>query len=278
MNTTRIAIIGAGNMGASLLGGLIKKGYAPENMWVSDPDQQKLNQLKQQLNVNVTTHNHEALKDVNVVILAVKPQILNSVTMEIAPLVQMNKPLILSIAAGIRIASIQHWIGESLPIVRAMPNTPALIGCGASALYANALVSAEQKNLAESILSAVGIAVWVDNERMMDAVTALSGSGPAYFFLIIEAMQNAGQELGLPKEISRLLTLQTAYGATRMALESSDDILKLRLNVTSPGGTTEQAIQVLEQDNIRDTFLKALYAANHRAEELAEILDKAEEK
>jgi pyrroline-5-carboxylate reductase len=261
-----------------LLGGLIKNGYLPENICITDADQEKLSLLKQQFNVQTATNNIEAIQSADVIILAVKPQVLHDVCIQIGKVVDVKKSLILSIAAGIRVSSIEHWIGQSIPIIRAMPNTPALISCGATALYANSSVTAAQHALAESILSAVGIVVWVNSEKQLDAVTALSGSGPAYFFLIIEAMQNAAKQLGLPEDVAKLLTLQTAYGASRMALESGEDITKLRHNVTSPGGTTEQAIRVLEAENIREIFFKALHAANHRAEELAIALENTPEK
>lgn len=264
--TENIAIIGAGNMGASLLGGLIKNNYPAKNIWITDTDNNKLEFLKREFNIHVAQNNLDAIRSADVIILAVKPQILQQVATEIAP--ALKKPLIISIAAGVRIASLQKWIGESLPIVRVMPNTPALIGCGASALFANAHTSPSQRTLAESILRAVGITVWVENEKLIDVVTALSGSGPAYFFLIIEALQNAAQQAGLSAETAKLLTLQTAYGAARMALESNENIVKLRQNVTSPGGTTERAVNVLEQENIREILSKTLQAACHRAEEL----------
>jgi pyrroline-5-carboxylate reductase len=264
--TENIAIIGAGNMGASLLGGLIKNNYPAEKIWITDTDNHKLEFLKQEFNIHTAHTNLDAIQSADVIILAVKPQILQQVATEIAPALQ--KPLIISIAAGVRIATLQKWLGESIPIVRVMPNTPALIGCGASALFANTHTSPSQCNLAESILRAVGIAVWVKNEKLIDVVTALSGSGPAYFFLIIEALQNAAEQAGLPAETAKLLTLQTAYGAARMALESNENIVKLRQNVTSPGGTTERAVNVLEQENIREIFLKTVQAACQRAEEL----------
>jgi pyrroline-5-carboxylate reductase len=278
MQTAKITIIGAGNMGASLLGGLVKNGYSPDSIWITDPDTNKLDQLKREFNVKTTTNNLESIQSADVIILAVKPQILNQVATGIASFVQSHKPLVLSIAAGVRVDSIQHWLGEGVPIVRAMPNTPALLGCGATALYPNRYVSEKQHNLAESMLRSVGMVVWVDNEKHMDIITALSGSGPAYFFLIMEAMQNAAHQLGLPKDVANSMTLQTAYGAARMALESSEDVVKLRHNVTSPGGTTEQAVRVLEDENIRHIFAKAINKATQRAEELAEILGNTMEK
>ncbi len=269
MIPTTIAILGAGNMGASLLGGLVANHYSPENIFISDTDIDKLKRLEETFNIQTTTDNLAAIASADVVILAVKPQIILQVAHEIAATVQHKKPLILSIAAGIRIPRLQKIIGDHIPIVRCMPNTPALIGCGASALFANDFVSDIQRNTAESILRAVGIALWVDGENDLDVVTALSGSGPAYFFKVMEAMQKAGEKLGLSAESAKLLTLQTALGASRMALESNLSVVQLRKNVTSPGGTTEKAIQVLEENGMDDLFEKALTAAKERSEELA---------
>lgn len=278
MNSPTIAILGAGNMGASLLGGLINNQYPADQLWVTDTDTTKLELLKKQFHVQTSTNNQTATQSADVIILAVKPQIVSQVIADIAPIVKKHNPLILSIAAGVRISSIQQGLGEATPIVRVMPNTPALIGCGASVLYANHHVTATQHSMAESILRAVGITVWIDDENQMDIVTALSGSGPAYFFLIIEALQKAAQQLGLPEETAKILTLQTAYGATRMAMESEHDVVKLRQQVTSPGGTTEQAIRVFEEENIHALCLKVLSAAQHRSKELAEMFEKTMEK
>lgn len=278
MTSPTIAILGAGNMGASLLGGLINNHFTSDKLWITDTDTKKLGLLKNQFNIHISTKNQEAAQSADIIILAVKPQILSQVIADIAPIVQKHNPLILSIAAGVRISSIQQWLGKTVPIVRVMPNTPALIGCGASVLCASPFVTNEQRNIAESILRAVGITVWISDENQMDIVTALSGSGPAYFFLIIEALQKAAQQLGLSEETARLLTLQTAYGATRMAIESEHDVVKLRQHVTSPGGTTEQAIRVFEEENIREICLKVLSAAQHRSKELAEMFEQNTEK
>ena len=175
----------------------------------------------------------------------------------------------LSIVAGVKCADINAWIGKHAPLVRTMPNTPALVQSGATALYANHLVSEEQKQLAESVMRAVGLTVWLEDEALMDAVTALSGSGPAYFFFVMEAMQAAGERLGLPADCARLLTLQTAFGAAKLALESSDEVSVLRQRVTSPGGTTEQALEVLRNGGLESLFREALESANKRAGELA---------
>lgn len=274
MNTNTITVIGAGNMGASLLTGLIANQFPPEQLCVIDPDTEKLQALKQKFNIKTTTHHDEAISSADVIILAVKPQIMNDVVKSISTIVQQKKPLVISVAAGIREEHLQNWFGGNIAIVRCMPNTPALIGAGATALYANPFVNTTQHELAESILRAVSMIIWLKNENDMDAVTALSGSGPAYFFLVIEALQAAGEKLGLPSDTARLLTLQTAFGAARMALESNDSAKQLRQHVTSPGGTTEAAIQVLEQEKIRDIFNKALDAACSRSKELAQLFGK----
>lgn len=274
MNTNTIAIVGAGNMGASLLTGLIANGFPSEQLWITDTESEKLQLLAQKFNVHTTTQNEEAIKQADVLILAVKPQIMHGLVQAIAPLIQQKKPLIISVAAGIREEHLQKWLGGNIAIVRCMPNTPALIRAGATALYANRFVNAKQHELAESILRAVSMIVWLKNENEMDAVTALSGSGPAYFFLVIEALQAAGEKMGLSSETARLLTLQTAYGAARMALESNDSVENLRHHVTSKGGTTEAAICVLENEKIRELFHKALHAACSRSKEIAALFGK----
>jgi len=267
-----IAFIGAGNMGGSLIGGLIQNGHPADHIWATDPDKAKCKQLADTFHIHSTQNNAEAAKQADILIFAVKPQILKIVAEELASVIQERKPLVISIAAGVRESSLQNWLGGSIAIVRAMPNTPALIGAGASGLYANKHVSQEQHNLAESILRAVGIAVWVKSEEQMDVVTALSGSGPAYFFLIMEALQEAAEAFGLPSDTARLLALQTALGAGKMAIESAASPAELRLQVTSPGGTTESAVTALENHHIRDIFKSAVQAAKERSEELADLL------
>ena len=202
-------------------------------------------------------------------VLAVKPQVLQDVAGDLSAALAQQRPLVISIAAGIREATLRSWLGENTAIVRAMPNTPALVQSGATALYANTRVTEQQRSLAESILRAVGLVIWVEDEDLMDAVTALSGSGPAYFFLFMEAMQAAGMELGLPADTARLLTLQTAFGAARMALESPEDAGTLRRHVTSPGGTTEAAINILQQGELQELVRRALQGAAERSKELA---------
>jgi pyrroline-5-carboxylate reductase len=269
MTETSLAFIGGGNMTGSLVAGLIADGWKPTRIHVADPDSQQTGRLARRFSVITTADNRTAVKHADAVVLAVKPQVIRAVAEELAPLIKQRHPLVISIAAGIRETSLRDWLGEETAIVRTMPNTPALVQCGATALYANPVVSEEQRNLAESILRAVGLAIWVDDEAMMDAVTALSGSGPAYFFLLMEALTSAGSQLGLPEDTARLLALQTAFGAAKMALESDEDAAKLRRRVTSPGGTTERAIGVFKENNFEGIVLQALRAAADRSRELA---------
>jgi pyrroline-5-carboxylate reductase len=248
---------------------LLADGYDAKKIWVASPTQEKLNQLAQKFGVNTTTDNQAAVKNADVIIFCVKPKMLQDVATQLASIIQQTKPLILSTVSGVRVSTMQHWLGDKIAIVRAMPNTPALIGCGASGLFANKFVTPEQANNAESILRAVGVVVWLQDEKLVDVVTGISGSGPAYFFLIMEALQQAAERLGLSPEVARLLTLQTAFGAGRMALESSEDLADLRRHVTSVGGTTEQGIRVLEEADIRAILYNTALAAKNRAEELA---------
>jgi len=270
MKTTRLAFIGAGNMARSLIGGLVADGWDPASISVSDPDTEQLSALSSRLQVHTDTNNRSVAENAEVVVLAVKPQVIRAVALDLADLTQKQQPLLLSIAAGIRATDLQRWLGGSCALVRCMPNTPALVQSGATALWRNENVTDAQKDLAETILRAVGLALWVESEDLMDTVTALSGSGPAYFLLVMEAMQEAGQALGLPEKTAKLLSLQTAFGAAKMALESSEDAAILRQRVTSPGGTTEKALEVLENGGLRALFSDALKAARSRSRELAE--------
>lgn len=274
MKNTNIGFIGGGNMATSLIGGLIAGGVSEQKIWVADPRSDQLERLKSHFSIHTSKNNDDIAQSVDVIVFAVKPQVMKTVAVGLADSVQKRKPLIITITAGIRGTDLSRWLGQNLPIVRSMPNTPALVQSGATALFANSHVTLEQRDLAESIMRAVGLTLWVADEGMMDAVTALSGSGPAYFFLIMEALEQAGQKLGLPKDTARLLTLQTAFGAAKMALESSEDVDTLRRYVTSPGGTTERAVNVLQDGHIQDLFTKALNAAYQRSIELAEKLGK----
>ena len=269
MTDFTLAFIGGGNMAGSLIGGLIADGWSPGRIQVADPDAAKTTRLAERFPIMTTRDNSEAIANADAVMLAVKPQILHEVAGQIAPAIRRQQPVVISIAAGIGESSLRGWLGDDTAIVRCMPNTPALVQSGATALYANARVSGEQRSLAESVLRAVGLVLWVDDEAQMDAVTALSGSGPAYFFLFMEALQAAGTELGLAADTARLLSLQTAFGAAKMALESREDAATLRHRVTSPGGTTERAIEVFRQEGFESIVLKALQAAAARSHELA---------
>lgn len=267
-----ITFVGAGNMASSLIGGLLADHYEAKNLWGTNPSLEKLESLRNCFAINVTSDNKEGVAAADIVVLSVKPAELQAVMKETAAIIHDRKPLLISVVTGIRLASMSDWLdNEAIAIVRTMPNTPCLVGCGATALFANEFVNDEQKDLAESILRSVGITLWVANEAELDTVTALSGSGPAYFFLMMEALQAGAVRLGLNQDVAKLLTIQTALGATRMALESNKELKELREQVTSKGGTTEQALKVLEKGAIRDLYYEALQAAKQRAEEMASL-------
>lgn len=288
MKNIQISFIGGGNMAASLIGGLIADNLQAGQITVTDPSIRNRDHLAAHFGVHTSEDNATAIAGADVVVLAVKPQVLRTVAEELAPMIQgrqqAQQPLVISVAAGIRSVDLNRWLGgetgNPVAVVRAMPNTPALVQTGAIGLYASGRVSDQQRDLAESILRAAGLTLWVEEEDQMDAVTALSGSGPAYFFRIMEALEAAGTELGLPAETARLLTLQTALGAAKMALESSESITTLRERVTSPGGTTEQGLRVMEEKNIDELMAQVLKAAADRSRELAELLgdEKRDEK
>ncbi|MBN3863003.1 pyrroline-5-carboxylate reductase [Pseudomonas frederiksbergensis] len=270
MSKTRIAFIGAGNMAASLIGGLRAKGLDAAQIRASDPGEETRARVHAEHGIEMFADNTQAIEGVDVVVLAVKPQAMKAVCEAIRPSLKPNQ-LVVSIAAGITCASMNNWLGTQ-PIVRCMPNTPALLRQGVSGLYATAKVSAEQRQQAQELLSAVGTALWLDEEQQLDAVTAVSGSGPAYFFLLIEAMTAAGVKLGLPAEIAAQLTVQTALGAAHMAVASDVDAAELRRRVTSPAGTTEAAIKSFQAGGFEALVEKALGAAAHRSAEMAEQL------
>lgn len=271
--STTIAFIGGGNMARSLIGGLISRGRAPDELIASDPVASQLDVLRASFGVRTAVDNIEAARHADVVVLAVKPQDLRSVLIGIKNVLKAKRPLLISIAAGIRASDIERWAG-GLPVVRCMPNRPALQGCGMTGLFATSAVSVEHRGIAEDILSAVGATLWLTQEEHMDAVTALSGSGPAYFFLLIEMMEDAGVCLGLPREVSRKLAIETAYGSGCMARETPDSPATLREQVTSKGGTTEAALKHLEAHHARALFADAIAAAARRSAELARDLGK----
>lgn len=270
MSKMRIAFIGAGNMAASLIGGLRAKGLEAAQIRASDPGEETRARVSAEHGIETFADNTQAIDGADVVVLAVKPQAMKAVCEAIRPSLKPNQ-LVVSIAAGITCASMNNWLGAQ-PIVRCMPNTPALVRQGASGLFATAEVTAEQRQQAQELLSAVGIALWLNEEQQLDAVTAVSGSGPAYFFLLIEAMTAAGVKLGLPADIAAQLTLQTALGAAHMAVSSDVDAAELRRRVTSPAGTTEAAIKSFQANGFEALVEQALSAAAHRSAEMAEQL------
>jgi pyrroline-5-carboxylate reductase len=273
LKNTSIGFIGAGNMAGSLIKGLLATGINPASIWVADIDQEKLEQLATSSKVN-TASSEDFAAIADVLVLAVKPQAMKNVCLQLTKEIRSNKPLIISIAAGITADNLAAWLGTDSSIVRSMPNTPALIGRGASGLFANSAVSDSQGEIAQAIMEAVGISVWVAEEKDIDSVTAVSGSGPAYFFLFIEAIQKAAVQLGLSEDLARQLSYQTALGAAELAISSDDDIETLRKNVTSPGGTTEQAILAFENGGLRKLVTDAVQAAQRRSVELAEEFGK----
>jgi len=272
MKNSNVTFIGCGNMGRSLIGGLIANGLSVNSITGTDLNAEQRQATASQYNIEVLEDNQQAIKDADVVVLAVKPQSMQDALESIKAPLSLEKPLLISIAAGIKLSDLGKWAGKDLAIVRAMPNTPALIQAGATALCANKYTSNTQRDLAETIMRSVGLALWLKDENLMDAVTALSGSGPAYYFLIMEVMEKAATQLGLPQEQARILTLQTAFGAAKMALESNHDAASLRKQVTSSGGTTEQALNVLMNGDIEGLFREALEAAKKRSAELATSL------
>jgi len=268
MDIPTITFIGGGNMATSLVGGLRAHDHPGDQIWVSDPDIDLLGAHQERFSVQTSADNALAARHADVVVLAVKPQVMREVALGLRECVQQSKPLVLSIAAGVREVDMQRWLGGDVAIVRCMPNTPALLGAGATGLFANSQVNSGQRVAAENIMRAAGITIWVENEALLDAVTAVSGSGPAYFFLLMELMEKVGTELGLDVESARALTLQTALGAARMALESGDSPNVLRKRVTSPGGTTEQAVNSFIDGGMEDQVRRALEAARDRAIDL----------
>ncbi|HEX5755930.1 MAG TPA: pyrroline-5-carboxylate reductase [Arenimonas sp.] len=268
-----VAFIGGGNMARSLIGGLIAKGQPAAAIRVAEPLAELRDGLARDFAVSVTADNETAADGAAVWVLAVKPQVLRLVCDRLSALAQQQRPLVVSIAAGITTDQLDRWLGGGVAVVRCMPNTPALLGAGATGLYANAQVSEEQKVAAESLMQATGITAWIAGEAQMDAVTALSGSGPAYVFLLAEAMQAAGEAQGLDAETARRLALQTIFGAARMLVEAGEAADTLRRRVTSPGGTTQAAIEHFEAGDFRALVAGAIAAATERGRTLSAAND-----
>jgi pyrroline-5-carboxylate reductase len=268
------AFVGGGNMGGALIRGLIARGLSPEKISVGEAHQPRRIALADELGVHVTADNREAVASADVVVLAVKPQDMAGTVQALADVFAQRLPLVLSIAAGIRVADIVSWCGPGVSVVRAMPNRPALNSAGATAMYAPSHLSDAHRALAADVLGAVGTTVWVNEEDALDVVTALSGSGPAYFFLLAELMTDAAVNLGLDRASAQELSIQTLFGSGRMARESDGDLARLRAEVTSKGGTTEAALRSFDAANLRGIVAAALSAATDRSREMAQAFGK----
>lgn len=265
-----IAFIGGGNMASALISGLLQQGYSTEQLRVVEINPESREKLKKTLGISAVEGLADGIAACDVIVLAVKPQQLYELTQALAPL--LNNQLVISIAAGIRASDIVRWLGGYRRVVRAMPNTPSLVRCGVTGLYTAKDVDDTDKNKAELILSAVGTTLWVAEEEGLHAVTAISGSGPAYVFYFIEAMQQAAIELGLTPNQARQLSLETFLGASKLASLSEEDVAVLRARVTSKGGTTEQAILSMEKNDIKCKIMAAVHAARDRSHEMSDEL------
>jgi pyrroline-5-carboxylate reductase len=271
----RLALIGGGNMGRGLIGGLLARGLPPGQITVADLNVAGLDALARDYGVATTTDNPVAVRAAQVVVLAVKPQQMAAVVTALQPALAVTRPVLLSVAAGIRAADLARWAGAGVPIVRAMPNRPALVGAGASGLYADAGVGAAQRDLAARVVAATGLCVWVDTEAQLDLVTALSGSGPAYFFRLAELMADAAIARGMAPATARALAAQTLAGAGQLvAAEKDTDLARMRTEVTSPGGTTEAALASFAARGFDATVSAAMDAAAQRSRELADLFGK----
>jgi pyrroline-5-carboxylate reductase len=270
MSNDILAFIGGGNMARSLVGGLVAQGMPGSKIRIAEPLPALRDALQRDFAVRTFEHAEDAVAGAGTWVLAVKPQVMRTVCEALAAQAQASRPLVVSIAAGMGSAQLERWLGGDVAVVRAMPNTPALLGAGVTGLSANARVDAPQRDAAQSLLAAAGATVWVDDETLMDAVTAVSGSGPAYVFLLAEAMQAAGEAQGLPPDVARTLTLHTVLGAARMLVEGDADAAELRRRVTSPGGTTQAAIETFEAGGLRTLVADAIANATRRGRELSQ--------
>jgi pyrroline-5-carboxylate reductase len=265
---SKFVFIGGGNMASCLVGGMLANGVSKQEILVSEPNAETRQKLETAHGVGTTEDNLSAASHAETIILAVKPQVLGAVAENLAPALG-HGPCIISIAAGIPISALQNWLGADLAIVRAMPNTPATVQSGATGLFANRSLTVDEKASVEKIFDAVGYTCWVQEEALIDAITAVSGSGPAYFFLVYETMLKVGQELGLDHKTAADLTLHTALGAARLALDSQATPSELRQQVTSPGGTTQAAIESFQSSGLEETFRDAMTAAVQRAKQMS---------
>lgn len=269
MQNEKIAILGGGNMGRALIGGLLRRGARPANIAVGESLASARASLEKDFGVQASADNTTAVANSGLVVVAIKPQQVGAALAPLADILQRNQALVLSVAAGIRVGALEKWCGTGVSVIRAMPNRPALVGAGATALFAGANVQATDRKRAEDVMRAAGDVVWVESEEALDIVTALSGSGPAYFFLLAEAMTQAAAKLGLQEEAARQLAISTLHGAGLLARESDGDLARLRAEVTSKGGTTEAALRALEAANFKQIVARAIDAAAQRSRELA---------
>jgi pyrroline-5-carboxylate reductase len=270
MTPDKLAFLGGGNMGRALIGGLLQQGTRSEHIAVGEAYEPARAALSRDFGIAATADNAAAIDGAAVVVLAVKPQDAGAVLAPLAPLFQRHRPMLVSVCAGLRVAALESWCGGNIPVVRAMPNRPALVGAGATGLFAGAGVSPARRAQAEAIMGAVGAVVWVPSEDAIDVVTALSGSGPAYFFLLAELMMQAATDLGLDADAARRLAVATLHGAGSLAHAGDGDLARLRAEVTSKGGTTEAALKVMNAADLRAIVARALDAATRRGRELAE--------
>ncbi|WP_263081554.1 pyrroline-5-carboxylate reductase [Endozoicomonas sp. Mp262] len=268
-----IGFIGAGNMAQSIIGGLINQGWCPDRIIATAPSESTRQEVGNRFGIRTSGHNSDACH-ADIVCVCVKPALVKPVLTHLTPILAETQPLLISVAAGISMSCLESWGDDSLAIVRSMPNTPSLLGFGATGLFANNKVSDRQKAEVESIFNAVGISEWVDEEALIDAVIAVSGSGPAYYFLFMETMKAMGSQLGLAPEVAERLTLQTALGAAKMASEANLDVAELRRRVCSPGGTTEQAVRTFQEGGLDGLVKEAMDAAVQRAKAMAVELGK----
>lgn len=271
MSHLELTVLGGGNMGRALIGGLLRHGMRPEQIAVGESQEAARASLSREFGIAATPDNATAVRKANLIVLAVKPQDAGSVLAPLAPELRQRLPVVVSVAAGVRIEALQSWCGAGVPVIRAMPNRPALVGAGVTGLFAPAEVDASCRAMAAQIMQSVGEVVWVATEDALDVVTALSGSGPAYFFLLAEAMAQAGVDLGLPADAARRLSIATLHGAGLLAQGSDGDLGRLRAEVTSKGGTTEAALRVLQAADFNELVARAIAAAARRSRELADM-------
>lgn len=272
MKQQTIAVIGAGRLGGALIHGLIAAGHDPTLIWGSRPTAVTTEELAMRFGIHFTHDNKIAAQKADILIFAVEPRVMANVLTELADIIHEHQPLLISVAGGVPEAFLRYTLGGNPHIILAMPNTPTFIRSGTTALYANALVTSQQKQLAQEIFDAMGSTIWVDKEEHMHCVTAISGSGPAYFFLLMEALQEAAEQLGLPADIAQALVSQTAVGSARMVLENGQTAAELRRRVTSPGGGTEKSMHILETASIHRIIIEAVQAGELHFRTVADSL------